>query len=150
MSLVYLCKYGGSDEKRTLPNIVSLIINGLQTFQHSLFLRITTLLTWLKSTLLQMALFVIRNKRQLLHRITIMRSPSIYNTVTENVVFIRLAIVLSYQTFILTRLQSNSVITNITGPSIFVCYSREFIITVNIYVAKWSIGAKNGNIFYSL
>ncbi len=42
----------------------------------------------------------------------------------------------------------NSVITSITGP--FVRYSREFVITVNIYVAKWSIGAKNGNIFYLL
>jgi len=37
-----------------------------------------------------------------------------------------------------------SVITNI------VRYSREFVITMSIYVAKWSIGAKNGNSFHSL
>jgi hypothetical protein len=33
------------------------------------------------------------------------------------------------------EVQSNSVITNITGPSIFVRYSREFVITVSICVA---------------
>ncbi len=33
-------------------------------------------------------------------------------------------------------LQANSVITNSTGPSVFVCYNREFIITVKIYVVK--------------
>ncbi len=48
------------------------------------------------------------------------------------------------------EIQSNSVITNITGPSTYVRYNREFVITVNIYVVKWSLGAKNGNIFCSL
>jgi len=33
-------------------------------------------------------------------------------------------------------IQPNLVITNITGPSIFVSYCHEFVITVNIYVAK--------------
>ena len=47
------------------------------------------------------------------------------------------------------RLQSISVITNITGPSIFVRYTRELFITVNICVVKWSQNeAKNGNIFF--
>ena len=35
-----------------------------------------------------------------------------------------------------TYLQSNSVITNSTGPSIFVRYNRDFVITVKVYVVK--------------
>jgi len=34
------------------------------------------------------------------------------------------------------KIQSNSVITNSTVPSVFVHYNREFVITVNIYVVK--------------
>ena len=33
-------------------------------------------------------------------------------------------------------IQSNSVIANSTGPSVFVRYNREFVITVKIYVVN--------------
>ncbi len=40
-------------------------------------------------------------------------------------------------------IQSNSVITNSTGPSIFVRYNRDIVITVKLYVVKSPFGTKN-------
>ena len=34
------------------------------------------------------------------------------------------------------RIQSNSVITNSMGPSVFVRYNRDIVITVKVYVVK--------------
>ncbi len=36
----------------------------------------------------------------------------------------------------LDEVQSSSVITNTTGPSVFVRYSRDIVITVKLYVVK--------------
>ena len=48
------------------------------------------------------------------------------------------------------NIQSNSVITNSTGPSVFVRYNRDFVITVKIYVVEKLLGTKNINKFCSL
>ncbi len=42
-------------------------------------------------------------------------------------------------------IQSNSVITNSTGPSVFVRYNSDFVITVKNYVVKWLLGTQNIN-----
>ena len=34
------------------------------------------------------------------------------------------------------KIQSNSVITNSTGPSVFVCYNIDSVITVKVYIVK--------------
>ena len=44
-------------------------------------------------------------------------------------------------------LHVNSVITNRSGPSIFVPYSRNFVISVNIYELKWPFGGPKRDIF---
>jgi hypothetical protein len=43
----------------------------------------------------------------------------------------------------MTDVQSNSVITNSTGPSIFVRYNRDIVITVKLYVVKSPFGTEN-------
>ncbi len=48
------------------------------------------------------------------------------------------------------EIQSNSVITNSTGPSIFVRYNRDIVINVKLYVVKSPIGTKNILKFCSL
>ena len=40
------------------------------------------------------------------------------------------------------RIQPNSVIAKIRGVSIFARYSRDFVITANVYVINWSFGTK--------
>jgi hypothetical protein len=51
---------------------------------------------------------------------------------------------------VIVELQSNSVITNSTGPSIFVRYNRDIVITVKLYVVKSPHGTKNFLKFCSL
>ena len=41
------------------------------------------------------------------------------------------------------KIQSNSVITNSMGPSIYVRYNRDIVITVKVYAVKCSFGTKN-------
>jgi hypothetical protein len=40
-------------------------------------------------------------------------------------------------------IQSNSVITNSTGPSLFVRYNRDVVVTVKLYVVKSPFGTQN-------
>jgi len=44
----------------------------------------------------------------------------------------------------------NSVISDVTGPSILARCGREFVITMNIYVVKWLLADKNWSIFCTL
>ena len=37
---------------------------------------------------------------------------------------------------LIIRIQSNSVVTNITGQSIFIRFGRDFVITVKIHIVK--------------
>jgi len=40
------------------------------------------------------------------------------------------------KTLVRKCIQSNSVTTNSTGPSEFVCYNRDIIITIKVYIVK--------------
>jgi len=50
----------------------------------------------------------------------------------------------------LTHVQSNSVITNSMGSSVFVRYNRDIVLTVKDYVVKEQNWAKNSITFCSL
>jgi len=50
----------------------------------------------------------------------------------------------------LTYVQSNSVITNSTGPWKYVRYNREIVITVKVYVVKVSFGTRKAELYLFL